>query len=344
MIIFRDNLRSLGYFVRAEWEALPRHSVAALTTRRKYGGSLGLELPHRNFGVFKGLMLLLAAGLILTLTNPRASAAEKVTLSELVNKTHFHGIGVIPGGSGRIYLATHHGLFAIAPDGTATQISPDKNDYMGFTTHPTNRLQLYASGHPAGGGNLGFLSSKNGGLTWSKLSNGVDGPVDFHQMDVNKTNPDIIFGIHNGLQISNDGGRSWSKIGKAPTGLIDFAVSALDEDTLYAATREGLLISKNRGRSWKAANSARRPATTVYVTSTGKVYAYIFGMGFVWAREPALAWQPLNDGLTGVYAIHVAADPSDENKLYSVFVNTQSRKPSIMASRDGGKTWTNFGR
>ncbi len=91
---------------------------------------------------------------------------------------------------------------------------------------------LYASGHPASGGNLGFIISIDGGKSWAKLADGVGGPVDFHQMDVSKADPKVIYGLYGGLQRSADGGRSWSKVGPAPDGLIDIAASGQDADTL----------------------------------------------------------------------------------------------------------------
>ncbi|TIX81139.1 MAG: hypothetical protein E5V21_11130 [Mesorhizobium sp.] len=55
-------------------------------------------------------------------------------------------------------MATHHGLFRTGPDGQAELISPVQ-DFMGFTPDPSDPRSLYASGHPAGGGNLRFIAS-----------------------------------------------------------------------------------------------------------------------------------------------------------------------------------------
>src|SRR3546814_8406373 len=76
------------------------------------------------------------------------------------------------------YLATHHGFFVVGPDGVARQISETEDDFMGFTPHPADPDVLYASGHPAGGGNLGFIVSRDGEQTWAKLSDGADGQVE----------------------------------------------------------------------------------------------------------------------------------------------------------------------
>src|SRR3546814_10407020 len=91
---------------------------------------------------------------------------------------------------------------------------------MGFTPHPADPEVLYASGHPAGGGNLGFIVSRDGGQSWAKLSDGAGGPVDFHQMDISKADPQVIYGVFVELQKSTDGGQSWSRVGPAPEAII----------------------------------------------------------------------------------------------------------------------------
>src|SRR3546814_19365186 len=78
-----------------------------------------------------------------------------MTVSDLTGETHFHGIAVDPRNPDRLYLATHHGFFAVGPDGVAQQISETEDDFMGFTPHPSDPDVLYASGHPAGGRNPG---------------------------------------------------------------------------------------------------------------------------------------------------------------------------------------------
>src|SRR3546814_12827295 len=103
---------------------------------------------------------------------------------------------------------------------------------MGFTPHPSDPDVLYASGHPAGGGNLGFIVSRNGGQTWTKLSDGAGGPVDLHQMDVSKADPRVIYGVDGGLQDSTDGGRSWSRLRPAPHGLLGLAPPRLTPERL----------------------------------------------------------------------------------------------------------------
>src|SRR3546814_18139200 len=116
---------------------------------------------------------------------------------------------------------------------------------MGFTPHPTDPDLLYASGHPAGGGNLGFIVSRDGGKSWSKLANGAGGPVDFPQMDVSKADPAAVSGAFGDLQTSADDGRSCPVAAHAPEGLIAPAASAKTLHPLYPATDPNRFASRH---------------------------------------------------------------------------------------------------
>jgi hypothetical protein len=291
------------------------------------------------------LLLATVGGFLATRSHSDAS----MTVEALAQDTHFHGIAADPIDPSRLYLATHHGLYAVAPDGTAELLSPVQ-DFMGFTPHPSDPSTLYASGHPAGGGNLGFIGSSDGGRTWRRLSDGVGGPVDFHQMDVSKADPEIIYGVHQGLQKSADAGRSWRRVAPAPQGLIGLAASSRDVDTLFAATRQGLWRSTDGGRSWRAAHPARRAASMVHVTAAGDVYAFVAGTGLIRASEPAptlgqeLRWQVLNTGFGSDYILHFAVASRDPRRLYAVTLNPETHAQAVLASRDGGARWSKLGQ
>lgn len=269
-----------------------------------------------------------------------ASSETKTTVAALAKETHFHGIAVDAADSSRIFLATHHGLYSTGTDGQAQRIS-EVRDYMGFTVHPTDAKILFASGHPAGGGNLGFIVSRDGGRSWTKLSDGIGGPVDFHQMDISKADPQVIYGVHQTLQRSSDGGKTWKSVGQAPSDLIAIAASSIDADTVYAATQSGLKQSTDGGRTWKALSD--RPTTMVYVTREGTVYAFMVGTGLVRTSEKNVAWRVVGKGLGDEYLLHFSVDPRDPQRLYAVTHNARTRAQGVMTSRDGGARWVRLG-
>ncbi|MFN3727537.1 MAG: WD40/YVTN/BNR-like repeat-containing protein [Allosphingosinicella sp.] len=281
-------------------------------------------------------MLLVAAALFLVAP---AQAQRDMPLTELLRSTHIHGLAVDRANSNRLLIATHHGLHVLRLDtATVELVSERPDDFMGFTPHPTDATRLYASGHPARGGNLGFLASTDGGKTWTMQSPGIGGPVDFHQMDVSKADPSVIYGVHGGLQVSHDGGRTWALVGPAPQGLIDIAASSTDAARLYAATQQGLLVSEDSGRSWQPAHLLRRPASMIEAASDGWIYAFMLGSGLLRAEEPSLAWQALSNDFGDSYLLHFAADPANASRQ---FASTQNNE--LLTSDDGGRTWRRLG-
>jgi photosystem II stability/assembly factor-like uncharacterized protein len=209
---------------------------------------------------------------------------------------------------------------------------------MGFSPHPSQPGLLFASGHPAGGGNLGVIASSDGGRTWTELSPGVDGPVDFHQMAVSPADPNVIYGAFGDLQVSRDGGKSWAVAAPLPDRLIDLAGSGSNPDTLYAATEQGLSVSLDAGVSWKAILEGA-PVTLVEAARDGTLYAFVFGEGFVSAREGDFKFETLASDWGDAYLLHLAVDPDDKNRLFAA-----SGKGQVFVSSDGGKTWSSFGK
>ena len=271
----------------------------------------------------------------LLLTKPQSSSADQtIPLEVLISQTHLHGIAVDSVDPTRLYLATHHGFFLVSADGTATRLSDNSNDYMGFTPHPINPSVFYASGHPSQGGNTGFIQSLDGGRTWKQLSAGVNGPVDFHQMDVSRVDPKLIFGVFRGLQVSEDGGNTRQITAKIPPKLFDLAASANDTQTLFAATKKGLLITKNRGQSWKPAHFNQAPATMVQTAGDGSIYAFIAGLGLLRSPDDSMKWASLSNDFGNRYLLHLAIDPTIRDNLYAV-TNTKE----LLISQDGGVTW-----
>lgn len=264
-------------------------------------------------------------------------AAEQTTLDRLAQTTHFHGIAFDPADPTRLFLATHHGLFRVAPDGTAALVSNIQNDFMGFTPHPTDSTILFASGHPPGGGNLGFLVSRDGGASWQQLSPGASGIADFHSMDVSEADPQTIYGSYGGLQASRDGGHRWTMVGPAPDGLIDLAASSLDANRLYAATRVGLEVSGDGGRTWTPAHARFDPVSMVE-SHRGRLYAFMLGQGLITTEDGNHAgWKVLSNEFADRYILHFAIDPVDPARMVAV---TQENK--ILSSADGGRSWSPF--
>ena len=267
------------------------------------------------------------------------SPASAESLKELASKTHYHGIAFARSGSAVLLLASHHGLFAVDRNGDAIQVSPVQ-DYMGFSPNPADPLSYYASGHPAEGGNSGFLKSADGGATWKQISPGVDGPVDFHQMDVSPADPQTIYGSYGRLQVSHYGGQTWAVTGAPPEKLVAIAASGAKAEQLYAATQNGLHVSMDAGATWQLLDFDGKMVSAVKTGPNGNLLAFVLGQGLMKAQEDKpREWTVLSNDFGDAIPLHIAINPADGNHFA---LTTQNN--DVLESRDGGSTWAPFGK
>ena len=271
------------------------------------------------------ILLALGTGLGSVLAAPEAA----VPLAEL---SHIHGVEY-EGRSGAILLATHHGVYRFEPGDPAILISPDRSDYMGFTALSDGTV--IASGHPEAGGNLGVLKSSDSGARWIKISDGADGPVDFHAIAAAGNDANVLYGLHQGgIQASSDAGETWRWTGDAPAQTFDIA-SSEDGETLFAATSAGIRVSTDGGKNWGAIPGDLPAPTSAVAMLNNHLYAYVLGHGFVRRAIEETSWQVLAPDIGGIILLHLAQYPRDTQRLVAV-----TQESVVLESRDGGSSWS----
>lgn len=277
------------------------------------------------------------ATICLALLAVPAAAQEVFPLASLLEATHIHGIAASGKGPDRVTLATHHGVFSVdLAAKTAAPIGASRDDFMGFSPVPSRPEEAFASGHPAGGGNLGVIRTTDGGQTWQQVSEGVGGPVDFHNMEVSRADPAVIYGLtHDGaVQRSADAGRTWAMTGTAPDKLIDIATTQSAADTIYAGTEDGLFVSTDSGATWSALVEGK-PVTTVDEGPDGTLRATIFGRGAVGVAVDGTT-KPLTAEVPDGYLLYLATVGTDPLRLMAL-----SGGGALVISDDGGRSWRN---
>ncbi|MCP3055989.1 F510_1955 family glycosylhydrolase [Aurantimonas marianensis] len=275
------------------------------------------------------------AALIVTGSGWSSSHAQSMAIADV---SHIHGIAVNLSNTSQLYLATHDGVFLTSPDGTATPVSSNKDDYMSFTSHPSDASTFFASGHPKTGGNSGFLVSRDAARSWEQVSPGVNGPVDFHAMTVSAADPNVLYGLYGEIQTSTDGGKTWQVVGAPPADIYGLAASVTDPQTIYAATGQGVMVSRDGAKTWEPSGPAGQPASFVNAAPDGAVYAFVVGSGLVKLAKSAGEWEPITDRFGNRVLIHFAADPSNSDNLFAVTQHSE-----VIVSADGGKSWKPLG-
>lgn len=283
------------------------------------------------------LVVIIVIGIIL-LKQPNKQSDSTSKLLPATEITHEHGLGLDPNDPSKLYIATHHGLYVLMNDKDLFAVGENENDYMGFSPHPNKSGVFFASGHPASGGNIGFQKSEDGGFNWKVVSNGVGGPVDFHAMTVSSANPDLVYGwYHGAVQRSTDGGKSWQEFPNKFI-VVNFAADPSDENVVYAASPQGLFVSKNKGQDWDVLLAPEKGGfiSTVSVDPQNAKNLLVNSekMGLIRSEDSGVTWTEIKADFGGEAPLYITRSSNTLNLGYLI-----TEKNSIYKTTDGGISW-----
>lgn len=247
-----------------------------------------------------------------------------------------HGLSVDRSDSSKVYIATHSGLLMMKNDNKILQrVGTAQDDYMGFSAHPSDSNIFYTSGHPSSGGNLGVQKSIDGGQTWKKISDGVDGPVDFHAMAISQADPSTLYGISQGqIQRSDNDGKDWVSLSNGLPDAYALAISPQTKEEVFGATSTGIFISRDGGLTWlKSGLEDTTSALTFVPNDDQKLLAYSVTQGFVNSSDAGKTWSKFGD-YQGPPILHIAYDFKNPQNIYAV-----NQSLEIYKSSDGGINW-----
>ncbi|NKY38026.1 exo-alpha-sialidase [Cellulomonas septica] len=267
---------------------------------------------------------------VTTASDGHAHSHDDVSSGSPLPGEHVHGVAIDPG-DGRVYLATHEGLFL--RDGSGwTSVGP-VIDLMGFTAAGPGHF--YASGHPGAGVDLpnpvGLIESTDAGETWQPLSR--QGVSDFHAMTASQegvvafdgsrlestgdgttwrplpvpvppfamgVSPDgatLVVTSESGPVRSTDGGAQWEKIADVPLLQV---VAWADDDTVVGVTPDGVVaVSEDRGATWEQKAEVEGPpqALAAVRASDGSLRVVVITQGgALESRDLDAGFAPLSDG------------------------------------------------
>ncbi len=289
--------------------------------------------------------LVVVGGGILLFGKGKSAPADNSSSNNLYPEqaiTHGHGLAVDVKDGSKLYIATHHGLLLLQNEKDLYRVGKSKDDYMGFSPHPTEANIFFSSGHPSLGGNIGFQKSEDSGVTWKKVSNGANGPVDFHAMAVSPVNSNLVYGWYQGnLQRSTDQGKTWEIVNRELLPVY-LAADTKDENIVYAATPQGqgVIISRDKGTSWSSLSSELEggAVSVIAVHSKDAKILFVFSEklgGLGKSTDQGKTWQKVNEVFGGDTILRIAID---SNNPAVVYVLTHENK--LYKSIDTGGTWT----
>ncbi len=301
-------------------------------------------MTKRYIWIIGLVTIIAAAGFILLPLGDKSSSKNESQNTESYLKPvdsfqHAHGLTVDVTDPGKLYIATHNGLFMLQNDKDLYQVGLKTDDYMGFSPHPTDSKTFFTSGHPKGGGNIGFQKTIDGGKSWQKVSDGLNGPVDFHAMTVSRVNPDLVYGSFAGkLQRSLDGGKQWELIDTNLTNIISLVSNPVDANTVYAATMEGIMRSSDQGKTWTdVAPDVSGAAVTVLAINPSQPTEWLSfsqKLGLAKSTDSGKSWKTLKTGADDDVIMQTSYDNKNSQVIYAL-----TKSNILYKTTDGGESW-----
>lgn len=289
-------------------------------------------------------IIIIGGGILLFSKQKNDIESDVVSNSNLYPEqaiTHGHGLAVDVADPNKLWIATHNGLLLLENETDLYRVGKSKDDYMGFSAHPTDSQVFFTSGHPSFGDNLGFQKSVDAGITWKKVSNGSNGPVDFHAMAISSANPDIIYGWYAGdLQRSIDQGKTWEIINRGIVAIY-LAADTEDENIVYAATPEGqgVMVSKDKGMSWKTFSPELEggavSVVVVHPNDSNTLITFSERLGGLGKSiDGGKTWQKVNENFNRETILHLAFDKNNPDVIYAL-----THQTALYKSSDTGEIW-----
>jgi len=306
-----------------------------------------MHMSNQNNYVIWGLAIVAIIGGFLiwqqrSIQSPQTEGINSYSAQKIEPVTtlsHGHGLAVDVTNPDIVYIATHEGLLMLSGDKQLYRIGDSLDDLMGFTAHPTESSIFFSSGHPhAGGGNLGFQRSDNGGINWQKISPGVNGPVDFHAMTISSVNPNLLYGwYYNALQRSRDQGKTWEIVPTSLSQVISLVADTTDEKTIYASTGQGIQVSVDEGATWSTLPSENLGAVTtlaIHPQQSDTMLSFSENLGLVRSSDGGKTWRTINASIGNHPLMFIAFSKTDPKKVY-----TYTHGSELYVSEDEGVTW-----
>lgn len=254
---------------------------------------------------------------------------------------HIHGLGIDPVDRNTLYIATHGDFYQSVNGNPPVKVDEQRADYMAFNAPYSKGAPLYASGHPATGGNTGLIKSTDGGKTWQQVATILEPPVDFHAMSVSKSDSNVIIGYDSagrGLFKTMDAGKTWESLA-IPDYITALVIDPNDANVIFAGfagTQKGIAKSTDGGMSWTVLDGYKGLTIfTLYFDDKGILYTHTSETGLAKSSDMGKTWEIIRK--PDLTIMSITAD--SQNKIIYVAGYSPDGFQEVYKSSDDGNSW-----
>jgi photosystem II stability/assembly factor-like uncharacterized protein len=247
----------------------------------------------------------------------------------LPNTPDYHSLSVSPTDANSILLGTHSGLYRSGDGGRTWALQAlSGQDAMNLARPSGNTL--WTAGHNV------LAKSTDGGRRWVDVRPDGLPTLDLHGFAVDPRNVRTLYAAvaGQGLYRSTDNGVSFSRVSKEVGGAVMALAVTPSGGILAGDMEQGLLASKDGGRTWRRVLATRLMGIALNPTDPKRLLAA--GPGVLLSTDGGRRWrQPLK---IAEGAGPVAWSPGSPNVAYVVGYDR-----ILYRSSDGGEAWRAVG-
>jgi photosystem II stability/assembly factor-like uncharacterized protein len=265
-----------------------------------------------------------------------------VSWNEITAVTDINTFDVYEGDANKVYLGLSNKDFYRSDDGGAsfTKVATTANRFEDLVIAPLNSSILYAGSNERSAlGGYGFLTSSDGGATWSANKSGFG---TFAKIAYIKIHPDNVTTIYTGgsgtsLLKSTNGGASWTDIMPGVSDNYSYQIDFDTQRNIYAACGGNIYKSSNES-TWQSITSSASNTDVfkmvVDPTNLKTFYAATLG-GVYKTTDGGANWVEKNTGMVDTDIWTIGISPTDHN---TIFAGTYGG--ILYRSTDGGNNWS----
>jgi len=250
------------------------------------------------------------------------------------------------GRDGVLWSACGNGVLRSSDNGLTWRITTgwEITEALKVKVDPKNPSIVYAATA------YGVFRSENSGETWIKRNAGFVKPFVSDILIDRSNTRRLLAASEDGIYGSTNSGIRWKRVGLKGKGIRTLFQNPGNLRTFYAGTEDdGLFISNDAGKTWRASNSGLTNPTVYTIAcdplNAGTLYVGTHGGGVYRSLDGGKKWKQMNDGLTNLVVHTIAVLPSNPSSVLAgtlnggLFKSTDSGEHWIFNSQEEAQVW-----